>query len=159
MPTTIDAGQLPDHTHLSTDICIVGAGAVGIAIALQLKNTPHQVCLMESGDLSFDAATQSLYDFENVGHPIRDDSPSRVRFFGGTTNIWTGRCLQLDPIDFTKRDWVANSGWPIDYNELTPYYERAAPLFKLPNLQKIEASFWPPMPFIEMNSRYLLIIN
>ncbi|MGB7415941.1 MAG: GMC family oxidoreductase [Thermosynechococcaceae cyanobacterium] len=149
MPPTIDARQLPDPTQLSTDICIVGAGAVGIAIALQLKNTPHRVCLIESGDLSLDDATQSLYDFENVGHPIRDDSPSRVRYFGGTTNIWTGRCLKLDPLDFEERDWVANSGWPITHSDLTPYYEQAAPLFKLPSLQKIEAEFWPPTSFYQ----------
>ncbi|MGF1600596.1 MAG: GMC oxidoreductase [Thermosynechococcaceae cyanobacterium] len=142
MPPTIDARQLPDQTSLSTDICIVGAGAVGIAIAMQLKNTSHQVSLIESGDLSLDDATQSLYDFENVGYPIRETSPSRLRYFGGTTNIWTGRCLPLDSIDFTTRDWVANSGWPIDHATLTPYYERAAPLFRLPHYQQINADFW-----------------
>jgi choline dehydrogenase-like flavoprotein len=140
MPRTIDARQLPDQTRLSADICIVGAGAMGIAIALQLK--AHQVCLIESGDLSLDNATQSLYDFENVGYPIRESSPSRIRYFGGTTNTWTGRCLPLDPIDFTPRDWVANSGWPIDPVTLMPYYKQAALLFRLPNYQQIQPGFW-----------------
>ena len=32
-----------------------------------------------------------------------------VRYFGGTTNHWSGYCRPLDPIDFSVRDWIANS--------------------------------------------------
>jgi choline dehydrogenase-like flavoprotein len=45
--------------------------------------------------------------------------------FGGTTSIWGGRCVPLDPIDFERRDYVANSGWPISYDEVARYYPRA----------------------------------
>ena len=143
MTPTIDARQLPDGTTINTDLCIVGAGAMGIAISLQFKDTTQHVCLIESGDLGPDEATQSLYDFENVGYPIRQTAPSRIRYFGGTTNVWTGRCLPLDAIDFEKREWVANSGWPIDYNTLRPYFQRAAALFKLPDYRQIQAAHWP----------------
>ena len=35
------------------------------------------------------------------------------------------RYVPLDPIDFEKRDWVPNSGWPFSKETLDPYYERA----------------------------------
>ncbi len=50
---------------------------------------------------------------------------SRLRFFGGTTNIWGGRCVPFDRIDFERRDWVPHSGWPISLDELDPWYRKA----------------------------------
>jgi choline dehydrogenase-like flavoprotein len=54
-----------------------------------------------------------------------DLDQTRLRFFGGTTNIWGGRCALLDPIDFERRSWVPHSGWPIGRAELDPYYRAA----------------------------------
>ena len=44
---------------------------------------------------------------------------------GGSTTQWGGQALPLMPSDFEKRDWVAHSGWPIQFDELKTYYERA----------------------------------
>src|SRR3546814_865853 len=55
-----------------------------------------------------------------------------MRFFGGTTAIWGGRCAELDAIDFERRDWVPHSGWPIDLDDLASYYAEARPMFALP---------------------------
>ena len=49
----------------------------------------------------------------------------RHRVFGGSSAWWGGRTAMLDPIDFTRRDWVKHSGWPISFETLRPYYERA----------------------------------
>ena len=35
------------------------------------------------------------------------------------------RYLPLDPIDFEARYWVPHSGWPITFDEMVPYYDRA----------------------------------
>ncbi len=48
-----------------------------------------------------------------------------MRALGGTSSIWGGRCIPLDPIDFERRAWVPESGWPLDYATLHPYYLRA----------------------------------
>ena len=82
------------------------------------------VCLVEGGGLEFEADSQALYAGENVGAPIILQG-GRLRFFGGSTNHWGGRCAPLDRIDFRRRNWVPHSGWPIDRTELDPYYERA----------------------------------
>jgi len=39
--------------------------------------------------------------------------------------------MKLDPIDFEKRGWIPNSGWPIDRETLLPYYEPAQEIVEL----------------------------
>jgi choline dehydrogenase-like flavoprotein len=122
----ISARELPDGQALDADICIVGAGAAGIAMALDLIDSGLEVLLLESGDFLPDAATQALY--EGAVTDERMHSPPdryRQRRFGGSTTIWGGRCMPLDPIDFEARDYLPNSGWPIGPDALAPYYERA----------------------------------
>ncbi|MGA7932846.1 MAG: GMC family oxidoreductase [Kovacikia sp.] len=151
----IDARKLSNGDELATDICIIGAGAAGITIARELVNTSHKVCIVESGGFSFDQETQSLYDIENVGYPQLSTATPRIRYFGGSTNTWTGRCLKLSPIDFEARQWVPNSGWPISYNDLQPYYDRAANLFNIPDLQNINAEFWQNKPALRDEKQLL----
>jgi choline dehydrogenase-like flavoprotein len=57
--------------------------------------------------------------------PYYDLVDSRLRFFGGTTNIWGGRCAPMDPEDFQARPWVPHSGWPIGPDDLASGYRRA----------------------------------
>lgn len=119
-----DARRL-DRDLISTDLCIVGAGAAGITIARELAGAPFRVLLCESGDLTFRHGPQLLYRGRNVGLPSFSVAKSRFRRFGGSTTHWAGQCRPLDPIDFEKRDWVPHSGWPISREELDPYYARA----------------------------------
>ena len=126
-----DARNIPDHSVIEGDVCIVGAGAAGISIALDWMNTPYKVILLESGGLQYDDQVQDLYKGENTGqryYPLRS---SRLSYFGGTTNHWAGMCSPFDPVDFRKRDWVPHSGWPITRQELDPFYERANKVLKL----------------------------
>jgi len=94
--------------------------------------------LGESGGEGPDEETQSRCDLENLGHPIRENFMSRARYFGGSCNLWAGRSMLLEPIDFEKRDGVPGSGWPIPYAELAAYYPRAAELLGLPPLRFFE---------------------
>ncbi|RYY53261.1 MAG: hypothetical protein EOO05_21235, partial [Chitinophagaceae bacterium] len=55
---------------------------------------------------------------------------NRRRQFGGASAAWGGRCLPFDPIDFEKRSWVADSGWPVSFEALKAYYPKAAALCK-----------------------------
>jgi len=121
-----DANQLDDGTTRVVDICIVGAGAAGISLALELRGSGKRVLLLESGGVDAEDAAQALYDGETADermHPPPDKY--RQRRFGGSTTIWGGRCMPLDPIDFEARDYVPHSGWPFGYDELAPHYPRA----------------------------------
>ena len=121
----IDFATVPNGTTLEADICIVGAGAAGITLARGLSGRGLRICLLESGGFDHDPVTQSLGAGENVGMPYYDLHDSRLRFFGGTTNIWGGRCAPLDDIDFAIRAWVPHSGWPISGDDLALDYRAA----------------------------------
>lgn len=114
--------------RLEADICIIGAGPAGITIARSLARTHLRICLVESGGLEYEDATQQLYRGENVGFAEDGMAVGRLRFFGGTSNHWGGRCTRLDTIDFAERAWIRYSGWPFDRAELDPYYRRARDL-------------------------------
>ncbi len=122
----IDARDGLETPTLLVDICIVGAGAAGIAFALQFADSATTVLLLESGGLRAEPDTNALNE-GTVADEKLHSAPNRYRErrFGGTTTIWGGRCMPFDPIDFEPREYVANSGWPIAYESLHAYYVRA----------------------------------
>src|SRR5580704_17919732 len=126
-----DLREFESGKTLSVDLCIVGAGAAGITLAKELLGSGLRVCLVESGGLSEEDETQSIYQGESVGHPVTMDE-GRYRVFGGSVTRWGGRWATFDPIDFEQRDWIHKSGWPIDLETLRPYYRRAQPLANFP---------------------------
>lgn len=137
----IDLTDPSAPAEIQTDLCIIGAGAAGISLALELSGTSLDVCVLESGDFDYDAATQSLADGDNVGLPYYELISSRLRYFGGTTNHWGGISCPLDALDFEKRDYIPYSGWPIDRATLDPYYERAHEYCQL-GAYNYDPAFW-----------------
>ena len=75
-----------------------------------------------------DAASADLNRGEVVGQPYHPLEHSRLRFFGGTTAIWGGRCAEFDPIDFERRDWIPHSGWPFGADDIHSYLAEARTL-------------------------------
>ncbi|MDP3738032.1 MAG: GMC family oxidoreductase [Hyphomonadaceae bacterium] len=128
----IDARSIDSSSIIESDLCIVGAGAAGIAIALEfMKKSDVSVVLLESGGEKLDPATQSLNGGHQLGVAYDDLEASRSRFLGGATNCWGGWCRPLDELDFQVRDWIPNSGWPFGKAELLPYYERSHAVLQL----------------------------
>jgi choline dehydrogenase-like flavoprotein len=120
-----DFREFEDGSVVAADVCIVGAGAAGIAIAREFIGTRYGVVLLESGGFAPEIDTQRLYDSEIVGLPHDSIEQGRARIFGGTTTLWGGQALRFDELDFEKRSWIPLSGWPISRGELEPYYLRA----------------------------------
>jgi choline dehydrogenase-like flavoprotein len=126
---------------VEADVCIIGAGAAGIAIAHSFIGTSVQVCLLESGGLGAEQRNQALYEGSSSGHIEFDPGTSRMRVFGGSCNLWGGGCIPLSNDDLRQRDWVPHSGWPIDYAELEPYYTRARSFCQLGDIGFTEGTF------------------
>lgn len=116
---------------LSADVCLVGAGAAGIVLALELSKAGLQVIMVESGDVRPKASAQVLNEGEVVGQPYTGLTSGRLRALGGATRLWFGQCIRLEPIDYAERDWVPYSGWPISMTDLAPWYQRAEGFFHL----------------------------
>lgn len=116
---------------LNCDVCIAGAGAAGVTLALNLVGRGHRVILLEAGGFDYDEDVQDSYVGTNVGRPYHELTTTRLRFLGGSTNHWGGMCSHLEPVDFEKRPWIPHSGWPISYADLLPWYEAAHPWLEL----------------------------
>ncbi len=149
----IDARSLENNSLIEGDICIIGAGAAGITMALEWLNTPYKVILLEGGGFEYDEQVQELYAGKTTGQHYFPLKSIRLHYFGGTTGHWAGWCAEFDEIDFKKRDWVPNSGWPITLSDMKPYYPRAQQYvevggndFSTEHWEQKEESF-KPFPF------------
>ncbi len=121
-----DANAIEDGACLRPDVCVVGAGAAGIALALSLAGRGLQVLLLEAGTAREHAPTQALYDGEVADARLHSPPDKyRQRRLGGSTTIWGGRCMPFDAIDFEVRSQVPHSGWPISLADLLPFYPQA----------------------------------
>lgn len=138
----IEFQEFEQDARIEADLCIIGAGAAGITLARQFRGTNTQVVLLESGGADFEAPTQALNAGPNLGMPYYELEDARLRFFGGTTAIWGGRCVPLDDLDFEKRDWVPWSGWPFGRAELEPWYRQAHEQLNLGAFEYDEG-LWP----------------
>ena len=74
---------------------------------------------------------EALNEFENVGLFRTPPDLARRRGLGGTSSVWTGRCGVFDTIDYQSRPWLPFSGWPIQYDEISPFFDRAGRLLGL----------------------------
>lgn len=120
-----DARELSDGASLSADLCIVGAGAAGITIARALEGRGMSVIVLESGGFDLEDATDDLARGTLISPQEEDLLTHTKRVFGGTTIVWNGWCMPMRPEDFEPRAWIPESGWPIGYADLVPYYRRA----------------------------------
>ncbi|GAB1343788.1 FAD-dependent oxidoreductase [Gemmatimonas sp.] len=136
-----DARDLPNGQLLEGDVCIVGAGAAGIAAALSFIGSGKRVLLLEGGGFDLEGDVQGLYRGEIVGRPYYPLEASRLHYFGGTTGHWGGYCAPLDAIDFATRPWVSHSGWPISRESLDRYYEQAHPVLDL-GPYRYDTAYW-----------------
>lgn len=137
----IDARNLPDNTQIEGDLCIIGTGPAGLSIALEWNNTPYKVILLEGGGFDYEEKIQDLYAGQTTGQKYYPLKSTRLHYFGGTSNHWSGYCSTFDPIDFEKRDWVPHSGWPIQRADLDPFYERAQPILDL-GPYEYDVAYW-----------------
>ncbi len=127
---------------LFPDVCIVGAGAAGIVLAVELSRQGRTVLLLEAGARDLDEADQELYQADLLGLPHRGISTGRFRVHGGTTRRWGGQILELDTIDLDHRPWIPESGWPLSKRELQPFYDRALVLEGLGSVVREDNEVW-----------------
>jgi choline dehydrogenase-like flavoprotein len=115
--STIDAERF--------DVCIIGAGPVGLAIAIELGRLDRSVLLLEAGPLKpvpngeWEVASTTSSNHVPLEHAL-------ARGLGGTSSLWGGRCIPLDEHDLSDFGLDRGRAWPIKESELSPFYETAA---------------------------------
>jgi choline dehydrogenase-like flavoprotein len=118
-------GSLPDAGATEFEVAIVGAGAVGIAVALRLGGRLGRIALIEAGDAKFKPA-RDLQFFKAAHIDDARHLPTelnRRRMLGGTTSVWGGRCIPLDLEDFAPTR--ERPGWPIAFTQVNAYVPKA----------------------------------
>jgi choline dehydrogenase-like flavoprotein len=119
------AETLPTADYGRFDVCVIGAGAAGIAMAVEFARTELQVVVLEGGGLGPGDHDLPLHEPVAGAEITLRHSQTMTSYLGGNTNHWYGNCRPLESADFAKRPWIAHSGWPIDRDELDPYYAQA----------------------------------
>ena len=122
-------------------IIIIGSGAAGVLMTRQLLKTgDYQITMFEAGPdftrgyrkwLDFLMRESNLYEkfwddprVENEHFGLRG---SRLFMKGGTTNHWGGLTPRFKPEDFELKSRTGfGANWPINYDDLAPYYANAS---------------------------------
>jgi hypothetical protein len=114
------------------DVCVIGAGAAGITIALELAKSKISVLLCEGGRDDYSEESQVLYTGKVKADPELDVLYSRLRYLGGTTNHWGGYCRPLDEYDFTACSFDSSiPTWPINKAALSKHLEAACKILDI----------------------------
>lgn len=141
--TVVDAQELESGSVLRAPVVVVGAGAAGITLARALAARGIASLLLEGGGARPEEETQRLHEVVCAGYPLRPGHVNRAREYGGSCNIWAGRCMKLQPADFAHRPWVADVGWPFGPEELESRIPEAARLLDLPDPALFDARGLP----------------
>jgi hypothetical protein len=114
-------------SELTADVVIVGTGPAGMAVGVPLLGARRKVVFIEAGGHDHDLKVQE--SFWSSGCETTGAHPPlhlyRRRGFGGTSTVWGGRCLPMDPADFAPVPGVRSDAWPIPYEQLARYYPAA----------------------------------
>ena len=154
----VNLAETPED--LSADVCIIGAGAAGISLATRLAARSIDVILCEAGGVEASAQSQSVYRADTEGDDYYDLETARLRYFGGTTNHWSGWCRQMDASDFENKVEGVPTSWPISKADLDPYGAETSEILELApfrpdealgtsGLKRIDLNFSPPVRFGE----------
>jgi GMC oxidoreductase len=136
------------------DVCIVGAGPVGLALALECEAKGLSVLLLEAGQARAGQVVDQLCNAE-ISDPLRHAPLDHINRcgLGGTSELWGGRCVPLDDIDYERRSFVNQSGWPISATELENYNATAASYLDCGNSGFIsEIAGWDQAPEMSCQS-------
>jgi choline dehydrogenase-like flavoprotein len=112
------------------DCCVIGAGPVGLAFAMEAVQTGARVLLVDAGNEQSGGravaapAGQRTQIVDPARHaPVALTTRQAV---GGTSWLWGGRCVAYEPIDFETRTYVPGVRWPICADDVAPWYAAAA---------------------------------
>ncbi len=142
------------------DIIIIGSGAGGGTMLHALAPTGARILVVERGD--FVPQEDQNWNPEAVWKDLRYRATERWldeqgREFipythycvGGNTKFWGSVLYRLRREDFQAVEHIdgVSPAWPIDYDTLAPYYERAERLYQVHGQQGADPTDAPRGPF------------
>jgi choline dehydrogenase-like flavoprotein len=151
---------MPGMRRERYDIVIVGSGAGGGTMAYALADSPARILVLERGE--FVPQEAENWDPEAVWKHLRyrvaerwvDRAGREFRPYthycvGGNTKFWGSVLYRLRREDFEAVAHVdgLSPAWPIQYEALEPYYERAERLYHVHGRHGLDPTETPRGPF------------
>lgn len=142
------------------DIIIVGSGAGGGTMARALSESGASILVLERGDVV--PQEDQNWNAEAVWKQLRyratdtwlDDGGQPFRPYthycvGGNTKFWGAVLFRLRREDFMAIEHAdgVSPEWPIDYETLAPYYERAERLYSVHGQHGVDPTEPPREPY------------
>ena len=142
------------------DIVIIGSGAGGGTMAYALSCSPARILILERGD--FIPQEEENWDPEAVWKHLRyqtkelwvDARGQRFNPYshynvGGNSKFWGSVLYRLRREDFGELRHMdgISPAWPIDYETLAPYYDRAERLYQVHGEEGVDPTEAPRAPF------------
>jgi|RhiMethySRZTD1v2_1073278.scaffolds.fasta_scaffold16906_8 choline dehydrogenase-like flavoprotein len=126
------------------DVVVIGSGAGGGTLAHELSKTAARILIVERGDFipqeeenwNPEAVWKHLrYQTREVWRDLngREFPPYSHYNVGGNSKFWGSVLYRLRREDFGELKHLdgISPGWPIDYDTLEPYYDRAELLYQV----------------------------
>lgn len=142
------------------DLIVIGSGAGGGTLAHALAATGARLLLIERGDFvpreaqNWDpAAVWKELRYRTTERWLDDRGEAFVPYthynVGGNSKFWGSVLYRLRREDFQAVQQIdgVSPAWPIDYDDLAPYYDRAERLFHVHGLQGADPTDPPRGPF------------
>ena len=125
------------------DLCIIGAGVGGGALAQALASTGRSILLLNrQGSLPREAANWDPHElFVNARYRSEETwvdgrtgdrfRPGMYYWLGGNTKVYGSALLRLPPRDFETLETLdgTSPAWPITYDDLAPFYDQAEAVY------------------------------
>jgi choline dehydrogenase-like flavoprotein len=115
----------------SAEVCVIGGGMAALVLAKRLADRGISSVVLESGGDEHDAETGALNVIEEVTGRWSGAEKGRARGIGGSSQLWSGRCIPLSPSDIAPRPYLNEVGWPISADELGRFTGDVEALFGL----------------------------
>jgi len=116
-----DLAAASGHLHSTADVCVVGSGPVGLAVARRLAERGVRVALLERGGrapVSEDGDPGVAFD----AGPYGGAGVGRAFGLGGTSALWGGQLLPQRASEFEGGFGAQRPHWLVDHHELEPHY-------------------------------------
>jgi choline dehydrogenase-like flavoprotein len=116
---------LTGDSSVAADVLVIGAGTVGLPMAVKLAERGHKVVVIESGGSEQSEATHELNAVTHARMIYGGAAHGRFRCLGGTSTRWGGAL-----VPFSKGDYSPGE-WPVNPEELEAHLPAVEALFGL----------------------------
>ena len=116
-----DLAREPVPGIVESDVCVIGAGPVGLNMVRALADKRRSVTFLERG--SAHAICQADFDETVFDRRLyRGATTGRAFGAGGTSALWGGQLLPVREVDLHERTQIAAPAWPVSHAELDVHF-------------------------------------